>query len=201
MKYAVHGIFLVLLSAIIGTSWALFQLNNINTNTSFMIYNGPWRVNPVMDLSNHFQRALIAKVGLFALRETEVIYFTATMDNEGNPLDSEHDYIIEGTVPDARYWSYTVYGDDNFLVPNPGKIYGYNQETIHFTPQESDNPELSEHTQPIYTMILSRDESDHNWLPSGQNKQLAITLRLYNAAPAVYKNLATIPLPDIKKVP
>lgn len=169
-------------------------------DADFMIYNGPWRVNPSMDLKDKKQRALIAKVGLFALRESEVIYYTATMDSDGNPLSSDYDYVLEGSIPKTRYWSYTLYGKDNFMIPNPNKIYGFNGSSITYAPRDSINPELHKVSQPTYTMHISKENTGENWIPSGENDALALTLRLYNASPEVYNNLATIPLPSIKKV-
>lgn len=191
---------MTIISCLLGGGWALYSIKNIGDNASFMKYNGQWRVNPSMDLEDSKQRALIAKVGLFALRESEVIYYSATIDSDGLPLSSQHDYILEGTIPDARYWSYTLYGDDDFLIPNENKIYGYNKETIFFTPVNEQNPELSIVGQPTYKMLISNNSIEKNWLPSGNNEHMTVTLRLYNAAPSVYNNLETIPLPTIRRI-
>ena len=138
--------------------------------------------------------------GLFALRESEVVYYTATIDSDGQPLKSDHDYILEGSIPNARYWSYTLYGADNFMIPNEGKIYGYNGTSIQYVEPDSLNPEMQKVAQRTYKMHISKELSGENWIPSGDNDGLALTLRLYNAAPEVYNNLVTIPLPSIKKV-
>ena len=198
-KYFLITLFLALSAFIIGGILAVSSLKNIG-DMDFMLYNGPWRVNPSMDLKNTKQRALIAKVGLFALRESEVIYFTATMDSDGEPLSSQHDYVLEGSIPNARYWSYTLYGEDDFMIPNPDKIYGYNASSMTYKPKDKNNPEISKVAQPTYTMHISEEQGGKNWIPSGDNDALALTLRLYNAAPEVYNNLTTIPLPSIRRV-
>jgi len=188
-------------SGIIGGGFAIYSIKkNTGSFEDFVIYNGPWRVNPSMDLKNPKQRALIARIGLFALRESEVVYFTATMDSDGNPLSSEHDYVLEGSIPNARYWSYTLYGKDNFMIPNPDKIYGFNGTTMEYIEPDSLNPELKNISQNTYKMHISKKESGENWIPSGENDALALTLRLYNADPEVYNNLGTIPLPYIRRV-
>jgi len=187
-------------AACIGGGFALKSIKNPDNHKEFMVYNGEWRVNPSMDLKTPKQRALIALVGLFALRETEVVYFTAMKDNEGNPLSSEHDYILSGSIPEARYWSYTLYGEDDYLVPNKHKLYAYNGTTIQYMPKDSLNPEIDVSGQKSYTIQISKEKKSENWLPSGDNKQLALTLRLYNPAPNVYQNLETIPLPEIVRV-
>lgn len=190
----------LILSVLIGSGFAVHQLQNMGKDADFMLENGPWRVNPKMDLKNPKQRALIALVGLFALRETEVIYYTAVTDSNGDPLSSKHDYILSGSVPEARYWSYTLYGQDDFLIPNPDKIYAYNGTNIEYTPRDTLEPELENQTQATYTLLISNKPQAQNWLPSGDNYKLAITLRLYNASPNVYNNLTGIPLPEIHKV-
>lgn len=187
-------------AACIGGGLALKTIKSPDSHKEFMVYNGEWRVNPSMDLKTPKQRALIALVGLFALRETEVVYFTAVSDNEGKPLSSDHDYVLSGSIPESRYWSYTLYGEDNFLIPNKQKLYAYNGTTIQYMPKDSLNPEMDVSGQKSYTIQISKEKKSENWLPSGDNKQLALTLRLYNPAPIVYQNLETIPLPEIVRV-
>ncbi len=189
-----------LAAIIMGVGAALYGVKNAGQGADFMDSNGSWKVNPVMDLKDAKQRALIAKVGLFALRETEVLYFTAMTDSDGQALSSDHDYVVEGVVPESRYWSYTLYGSDDFLIPNEGKIYGFNQETMSFIPPDRSNPEFSGIAQKTYKMSISKDAKEGNWLPSGDNDQLAITLRLYQPSPEVYQNLTTTPLPTIRKI-
>ena len=200
MKSLLSVLIILILSVLIGGGLALYSIKNIGDNASFMLYNGPWRVNPVMDLKNAKQRALIAKVGLFALRETEVIYFSAVKDSEGKTLNAKYDYLIEGSVPKSRYWSYTIYGEDDFLIPNEDRLYGYNQKTIRYTQKDTLNPEFQNTAQRTYKMYMSQKPKKENWLPAGNNDKLTITLRLYNPSAEVYKNLLTVPLPSIKRV-
>ena len=184
----------------IGGTFALYNLKKVSQEADFMLTNGPWKVNPSMDLKNPKQRALIAMVGLFALRESEVLYYNATIDSDGNPLSSDHEYLLSGIVPEARYWSYTIYGEDDFLIPNESKLYGYNAETINYSVKDSLNPEINDRWQDSYQIKIASKEQAGNWLPSGQNQSLSITLRLYNAAPSVYQNLSEVPLPEIVKI-
>jgi hypothetical protein len=188
------------LSVILGGSIALIELRSISKSVDFMEWNGPWRVNPSMDLKNDKQRALISLVGLFALRESEVLYYTATVDSNGDQLSSDYDYKLIGSVPEARYWSYTIYGEDDFLIPNSDKVYGYNASTISYEPIDSLNPEMNNLKANTYEMYISKDKKEKNWLPSGDNNKIAITLRMYNPSPDVYKNLKTIPLPEIIRI-
>ncbi len=86
MKSLIIGLVICLAGLSAGGAYALYDLKRTSQEADFMLANGPWRVNPVMDLQQPRQRALIALVGLFALRESEVIYYNATVDSAGEPL-------------------------------------------------------------------------------------------------------------------
>ena len=187
---------ILILSAAIGGGYAFYHIKNKAKSKSFMVQNGCWAFNPVMDLENKHQRALIAKIGLFALRESEVLYFVASQDSEGEPLSAENDYVLEGASLDARYWSFTLYGHDYFLIPNESKIYGFNLESIQYLPQDS-----TEITKPKnYQIHISSEPTGSNWLPCGNEDQFYITLRMYNPSATVYENPTAAKLPIIKKI-
>lgn len=199
MKKAFLIVGIIVLSILIGGAYAFYDITTIARSKGFMQQNGCWRFNPVMDLEDKHQRALIAKVGLFALRESEVLYFVASEDSDGNPLNAQNDYVLEGNNLDARYWSYTMYGHDYFLVPNDAKIYGYNLESIKYLPIDTAST-YSEDIPKSYQIHLSSQPKGENWLPSGNEEQFHITLRMYQPAPAVYENPTSVSLPTIKKI-
>lgn len=200
MKVIMKLIALLLLSMLIGVGTAIYQLKATSSDADFMIKNGCWRVNPKMDLkSNDFQRSLIAMVGLFALRESEVLYFMASEDSDGQPLSSDYDYELVGSYPDTRYWSYTIYGEDHFLIANEQNVYSYNLDDINYIAKDTLNPEIDQDVRRAYTINVSSDSSDENWLPSGDEDQLHILLRMYNPSPSVYNNLSGVPLPEIRR--
>lgn len=191
----------VIISILIGGGAAILHLKQTSTGTDFMIQNGCWRVNPKMDLkSNDFQRSLVAMIGLFALRESEVLYFVASSDSDGNPLSSAYDYEMIGSNPNARYWSYTIYGQDHFLIPNEEDVYSFNLDDISYIAKDTLNPEIEQFSKRAYTINISSDSKSENWLPSGNEDQLHILLRMYNPSSAVYNNLAGIALPEIRRI-
>lgn len=200
MKIIMKLIAVLLLSMLIGGGGAIYQLKTASSGTDFMIKNGCWRVNPKMDLkANDFQRSLVAMVGLFALRESEVLYFIASEDSNGEPLSSQYNYELVGSYPDARYWSYTIYGEDHFLIANEQNVYSYNLDDISYIAKDTLNPEIDSNVRRAYTINISSNSADENWLPSGDEDQLHILLRLYNPSPSVYNNLAGIALPEIRR--
>jgi len=175
---------LVLLSIIIGGYTAISNINASTQNNEFSIKNGNWKVNPNMDLKDSYQRAYISRIGVFALDDKEALYFLSSKDSDGNPLTSDFDYQIIGTPPKGRYWSYTLYGEDYFLVKNDANIYTINKENL--TKDKS--------------ILVSSSKKDINWLPSGNETKFHITLRVYNPDESVYKNLESLELPIIKKI-
>ena len=175
---------LILLSIIIGGYIAISNINSSTQNNEFSIKNGNWIINPNMDLKDSYQRAYISRIGVFALDEKEVLYFLSSKDNDGNQLTSDFDYQIIGSPPKGRYWSYTLYGKDYFLVKNETNTYTINKENL-----DRDKP-----------ILVSSTKKNNNWLPSGNEKQFHITLRIYNPDENVYKNLESLDLPIIKKI-
>jgi hypothetical protein len=175
---------LILLSIIIGGYIAISNINSSTQNNEFSIKNGNWIINPNMDLKDSYQRAYISRIGVFALDEKEVLYFLSSKDNDGNQLTSDFDYQIIGSPPKGRYWSYTLYGKDYFLVNNEENTYTINKENL-----DRDKP-----------ILISSTKKNNNWLPSGNEKQFHITLRIYNPDENVYKNLESLDLPIIKKI-
>ena len=201
MKLVAKIISIILISGLIGVGGALMQLKNLKSGSEQMLRNGCWQVNPKMDLKqNDWQRARIAIIGLFALRESEVLYFIASEDSDGNKLSSAHDYELTGTAPNARYWSYTLYGKDYYLIPNDSKTYSFNLDVLSYVVRDTLNPEIRVDVPKSYSISISADTKEGNWLPSGSEDQFHILLRMYNPDPAVYNNLEGVSLPTIKKI-
>lgn len=175
---------LIIISFFIGTFIAISSINSSTQNNEFSIKNGNWIVNPKMDLKDSYQRAYISRIGVFALDEKEALYFLSSKDNMGKNLSSVFDYEITGNPPAGRYWSYTLYGGDYYLVNNKTDVYNINKENF-----EKNHP-----------ITISSTKKNSNWLPSGNEKQFHITLRLYNPDKEVYNNLDSIELPLIKRI-
>ena len=153
------------------------------------VKNGAWNVNT--DIGSRwagiYTRAVVARIGLFALNKTEAIYFSAQTDDTGEPLNATCDYRIEGNDFDARWWSITVYGSDQFLIPNEQHRYAYNGKSVQREPDGS------------YIIHLSAAPKEKNWLPTGNEEQFYVLLRLYNPEATVVKRPGSIDVPKIIK--
>ncbi len=189
----------LLLCILLGGGYALYSLRAKVQKQDYAMQNGCWRVNEKMDLTDMHQRALIARIGLFALRKSEVLYFVASKDSDGQSLDAQYDYVLEGLELDTRYWSYTLYNADYFLVKNEANKFGFNLDNIQYDapPEHLEYPKASKKS---YQITISSTPKTANWLPSGKAGNFHITLRMYNPAPSVYENLANVELPTIRRI-
>jgi hypothetical protein len=150
------------------------------------ISNGPWRTSLLIGRSggDPYVRALVAVHGLLALNRSETIYFTATTDGSGQPLDGACTYQIAGHDPDARWWSITAYGPDDFLIPNPVDRYSISKNSVVRLAGGG------------FAASVGSAAEVQNWVPTARGR-FSLTLRLYNPGKTVAANPAGASLPEI----
>lgn len=153
------------------------------------VKDGPWRTNLAIGSAQAGldTRALVALHGLFALNRHEAIYYTARDDSDGRRLDGTCRYEITGHALDARWWSITAYGSDDYLIPNPANRYSISSPALAVSPQGE------------FTAQVSRTGSGNNWLPVG-DRTFSLTLRLYNPGLTFIADAAHAALPDIERI-
>jgi hypothetical protein len=132
-------------------------------------------------------RGAIAIAGLYALSREETVYYTAFTDSEGRELDGRCDYTLAGRPPPSRWWSFTLYGADHYLVDNPAHVYSRHAGNLAL---ESDGG---------FRIAVSPAPQPRNWLPAPASGGFSITARLYNPEPALLRDLAGAPLPTIER--
>ena len=171
-----------------GISGGLFFFDRASSDTFTKqgINNGPWTTNLAYGDkdADPLLKSSVARRGLLALNKSETVYFTADYDSAGDPLSDQCSYRVKGPSPKARWSSYTLYGEDNFLIPNKADKYSYlmpdDQAQVDFT-------------------ITPKPTVDYSNIPSSGGGKLSLTLRLYNPTQEVYENLKTTPMPIITK--
>lgn len=133
------------------------------------------------------QRATIARVGIWALPDSEVIYFNTESDSTGDSLRAGCTYRLEaGTEPDTRWWSIGVYRD-YFWIDNPVDRYSLTSSTIRRRPEGG------------YVVTLSTAAAQDNWLPLGEREgRITLLFRLYQPDPAIMANPERAPLPSVR---
>jgi hypothetical protein len=168
-----------------GSVWLTMRPNNYGGQLKI----GEW----VTDLSTGtenaglYQRAQVALYGLWAMSSAETVYFVANVDNQGNKLDARCTYRIEGSDPDARWWSLTAYR--NFrLIPNEAKVYSFSPTTVE---RESDQS---------WQIFVAPTKQPKNWLPSGtESGDLKFLFRAYNPSSAMIRQISQTNLPTVFK--
>jgi len=185
------GVLLVALVLGLGSAWWL-----INAGLGGALQNGAWVTDPNIgsEQAGPYSRAAVARAGLLALNKSETIYFTAFVDDAGQPLSTACTYKLVGQPLATRWWSITVYGADHYLIPNPANHYSQAMNTVTRDDQNG------------FTIIVSPDGSQENGIPTGfsgsssdthQGAAFSLTLRLYNPEEATYSNLGGIALPTL----
>jgi hypothetical protein len=125
----------------------------------------------------YLNRASIAYAGLGANVNEDAIYPMATVDVQGQPLDSKKKYVIhfaQEQIPPVRaFWSLTLYNDRQFLADNPiGRYAIGDRDKLKFNPDGS------------LTLYVQREspgqDKESNWLPApAADGGFSMNLRLY----------------------
>ena len=150
------------------------------------VHVGAWKTSLAMssERANPYTRAWVAKNFLYVLNASETIYFETDRDDEGRKLDRSYSYKVVGKDLPARWWSITVYGEDNFLIPNEYDKYSVTSANV----VRHDG---------TWTIYISRDPKGENWIPLRGYGGFVIVIRLYNPDPTVYENLQGLELPRV----
>ena len=129
--------------------------------------------------SDYWMRSSANLVGLWANTNDEVIYFVATKDAEGQPLNGSNDYVLEfpaASRPDAvvdGYWSVILVDVPDYrVVPNSLNRFNLNSYSgLKFEPDGS-----------LRILVAKKPNAkvpESNWLPSADGKGFSLTLRTY----------------------
>jgi len=154
------------------------------------IRNGVWSTSLTYgtNSTDPLTRAAVARRGLLALPKTETVYWAATRDSSGAPLDGSCTYRMTGKALDSRWWSVTFYDKAGYLVANKANIWSFSGASL--TPDE----------QSGWQVIIgpNKPESGH-WLPSVAGQGFELTLRVYNPGAAFMKDPSAAELPRLVK--
>lgn len=149
---------------------------------------GPWRTNPLIGASDAgpVTRAIVARRGLLALNRSETVYFTAWEDGSGETLREDCRYRISGRDLPTRWWSLTLYGENDFLPVNGDRAHALT---------ETDLGSAS------WSFVAGPEASpDTHWLSTRNAGQFSITLRLYHPEPVVLDAPQSLDLPAIEQL-
>jgi hypothetical protein len=157
--------------------------------SSSNVTNGPWSTNFAYGSTgaNPYIKAWVAENGLMAVSASLSIYLDAYTDDNGQPLDANCDYVIQGPALKSGYWNITVYNENGFLIANNQNRYSYSSTDIKFEPDGS------------FIIYLSKTPKQGNWLPTGNAKTLNVYLRLHEPGP-VYTSANTLKAAELPQI-
>ncbi len=155
------------------------------------IRKGPWTTSLGYGTkaTDPLTRAKVARGGLLALPAKETVYWLATADAAGAPLDGDCRYSLSGKPLDARWWSVTVYDDKGYLVDNPARVWSVNGANVALDAKGE------------WRVTISPDKPGNAaWLPGIKGRKFQLTLRMYNPGPAFRADPEKAALPRLVKV-
>ncbi len=125
---------------------------------------------------DYLYRAAIAYRSLGQNIPAEAVYMNTTEDKEGNLLDAnKNNYKItfakDQLPPVNAFWSFTMYNENNFFVPNPIDRLAIGNRTKSMKPNKDGS-------LTIYFQKEAPKGNEGNWLPAPDGK-FRVSLRLY----------------------
>lgn len=131
-----------------------------------------------------YTRAIIAREGLLALSAREALYFTLERDDQGRPLDEACVYELAGPDPAARWWSVTLYADDDFLAQNSDHAASIDASRVRAGPDG------------VWRARVAPVQGDAaHWLSSrAARRGFSLTLRVYNPQRDFRPSAQTLPV-------
>ncbi|MAK63333.1 MAG: hypothetical protein CMF75_01105 [Maricaulis sp.] len=150
------------------------------------IRNGPWQTNANIGApdAGPILRAVVARRGLLALNRSETVYFTAWEDSQGRPLSDDCRYAVAGQDMPTRWWSLTLYAEDNFLPRNGDNAFALTRTDLGAEEWG-------------FIAAPTRFGPAH-WLSTRNAGAFSITLRLYHPEDVVRSAPESLDLPTIQ---
>ena len=187
-KTLLFGLGALVVGAALGLGSAWMAVSRLSL--SGRIIDGGWttNLNTGATTADPYTRAAVARDGLLALARTETVYFTRFTDDQGAPLDAACIYRIKGRDLPARWWSVTLYDQEQYLSRNEDGAHSIDATRVTRT---GDGYEA--------TVSATRGDAA-NWLSARNAGKFSLSLRLYNPDPEVQGDPGKAVLPTVEKV-
>lgn len=149
---------------------------------------GPWTSHPNLGSpkADPYSKARVAREGVLALGQAEGLIFTASTDSAGVGLRRECRYVIEGTMPAARFW--TLFPADGSMTPLAPE--GRRPAAIH-------SQEVLRLPGNVVSVTLSRHAAPGNWLATSGSGDMTVVLTLYDTQVAGGTVLTDLEMPQL----
>lgn len=168
----------------ISTGWGL----DVKTNGSWRIYEN--LAEPELSL---YAKAYLVNSGHLPLPQDQALYFFTYEDAVGEPLNTRCDYRLIGDNVNAFWWSISAHSTDFKRFENSSLRYSFNMANVI---RNGDGK---------YNISLSKKVASGNWLPLatdefGNDGAFMLSLRLYGIEKHLVDDIATLSLPQVKKM-
>jgi hypothetical protein len=180
-------IVVIVLAGGLGSSWYMVEAGSRLTTARF----GPWLTwtSAARPDADPYTRAHFANAGTLPLSTEVERSFIARTDSGGERLHSSCEYLIEGRVPSADWWSIAVFDASGALIPNPAGRHAFTGQTIALS------------STGTYTVAIAREARAGNWLPTKGAGRLAVVLAMVdNKSADLPAPTDAAMLPTIKKL-
>lgn len=169
-----------------GTASVWFALNSL-TGIGAVSISG-WTAYPDegTDRADPYTRARFSREGELALGQAEGLRFVSTRDSAGNALRRECTYVIEGSVPPARFWTLYVGDADTRILQPVGLI----RPATH-------SREMLRNLDGSFLLRVDRNPRSGNWLPANGAGPMTFVLTLYDTPAASRSSISETEMPQI----
>lgn len=155
---------------------------------------GPWKTwtNAGGLTADPYTRAYIARSGQLPITSASGLTFFARADDQGAALTSHCEYEIVAEPLPAVWWTVAVYDEYGKLIPNKAQRYAFSSQNLTTLPDGTQRISLSPTARP------------GNWLPSGEDGNLTLVLRIIRPLTVEQQQtneaLASRQLPRIRRI-
>ena len=167
-----------------------FGSNTVNQWNYFLDYGS--------ESQNMWQRAYVSLLGLLPSASPEVIYLSASVDDNGDGLVGNCEYTLNGVVPKARYWSYSIYGNDNYYIQDPNNLKDDPTYEDLFA-QVANGHELTTDIGEKYEIKIGNNFINQEGSLSHFGNDFNLILRIYGPDLIYYDDPSLIPVAKILK--
>lgn len=191
MKSLLNYLFIFLAALVLGLGSAWYMIENGSALTTSRI--GPWSVwrSAGKPDADPYTIAYMARAGRLPINASTALYFFADKDSDGESLESNCEYVIEGKPINSAWWSLAAYDGTGRLIPNKAGRHSFNRTDV------------ARRADGSYRIVLARNARPGNWLPSAQQGSLRLVLRAYSLQDMeriVDSDANQFNLPTIRKV-
>ena len=165
-----------------------FGSNTVNQWNYFLDYG--------LESQNIWQRSYVSLLGLLPSASPEVIYLPASVDDNGDGLVGDCEYTLSGVVPNARYWSYAIYGNDNYYLQDPNNLISDPTYEDLFA-QVTNGYELSTNVGEKYEIKIGNNLVGQDGTLSHFGNDFTLIYRIYGPNLNYYENPTSIPVASI----